>query len=322
MRGVQRNRRTEHWCVLGPFEQHPYNLLRPNGVGTDVEHGRKGENESMTGRRDVRGVESAGDPPDERPREAPMSPASYPHLLDQVPAIIYVADSGEDGRWHYVSPQIETILGYTPQEWCAAPKLWASRLHPDDRARILDHEASIHAGRLEPSAYEYRLLDRGGRAVWIRDDAILVADIDGVRRWHGVLSDVTEKKAFEAELERRADQQSAVARLGEHGLEGATTAELMHEAVSAAKEILGADMAAVFELLAEENVLVARSGVPAPPSGGIRVPGGTESQAGYTIDCGAPVVVSDWETETRFANFRHATEMQTRSGVTVPIVSR
>ena len=37
-------------------------------------------------------------------------------------------------RWRYVSPQIEAILGFTPEEWCDDPELWASRLHPDDRA--------------------------------------------------------------------------------------------------------------------------------------------------------------------------------------------
>ena len=43
--------------------------------------------------------------------------ASYPELLNQVPAIIYIADTGNDGRWHYVSPQIKAILGFSSEEW-------------------------------------------------------------------------------------------------------------------------------------------------------------------------------------------------------------
>ena len=61
----------------------------------------------------------------------------------------------------------------------------------------------------------------------------------GAPRWHGVMSDITERKQAEAELERRAAQQAAVARLGEHALEGASTSDLMAEAVRAAAELVG-----------------------------------------------------------------------------------
>ena len=91
----------------------------------------------MTGRPDLRGVGDASAAMEGHAPAAPISAANYPHLLERVPAIIYIADAGEIGRWHYVSPQIETILGYTPEEWCADPKLWAKRLHPDDRPRVL-----------------------------------------------------------------------------------------------------------------------------------------------------------------------------------------
>ncbi len=61
----------------------------------------------------------------------------YRTLLDQVPSVIYIAEPGENGRWHYVSAQVDSILGFTPQEWCADPRLWARQLHPDDREWVL-----------------------------------------------------------------------------------------------------------------------------------------------------------------------------------------
>ena len=76
---------------------------------------------------------------------------------------------------------------------------------------------------------------------------------DGPKRWHGVMSDITEQKEAEAELERRAAQQAAVARLGEHALEGASTSDLMQEAVSAAAQLLNVEIAAVLELMPEEE---------------------------------------------------------------------
>src|SRR2546426_5690699 len=41
----------------------------------------------------------------------------YRMIVEQVAAISYIAEPGVNGRWYYVSPQIETILGYTPEEW-------------------------------------------------------------------------------------------------------------------------------------------------------------------------------------------------------------
>src|ERR1035437_4843640 len=83
-----------------------------------------------------------------RPGVATITHAApeQPGLLQRVPAILYTADAGESGTWPYVSPQIETILGFTPDEWCADPDLWAARLHPDDRARVIEAERRMLDG--------------------------------------------------------------------------------------------------------------------------------------------------------------------------------
>jgi PAS domain-containing protein len=71
----------------------------------------------------------------------------HPELLQRIPAIVYIADPGPCGRWYYVSPQIETILGFSAEEWRAEPDLWSRRLHPEDRERVLESEADHAAGR-------------------------------------------------------------------------------------------------------------------------------------------------------------------------------
>ncbi|MGH2902057.1 MAG: putative bifunctional diguanylate cyclase/phosphodiesterase [Solirubrobacteraceae bacterium] len=123
-------------------------------------------------------------------------------LLDQLPAILYISEVGVEGRWLYVSAGVQTILGFSPAEWIDDPGLWARQMHPDDRARMFAREGSL----AEPSIPdEYRLHHRDGRAVWVRDEAALVTDAEGRLRWHGVISDVTDRKLAEAELERRAE---------------------------------------------------------------------------------------------------------------------
>ncbi len=269
--------------------------------------------------------DSAGVPGGEHtsPESAGMAGAGYSELLERVPAIVYIADPGEDGRWYYASPQIEQILGYTPEEWCADPDLWAQRLHPDDREWVLTREARLAADRCDGAALEYRMVHRDGRVVWIRDDSVIVRGRNGQFRWHGVFSDVTDRKQVEAELERRAAQQSAVALLGEHALEGASTLDLMQEAVSTAAELLDVEISAVWEILPAENALVLRAGIGWPDSafGSLRYPAGDGSQAGYTLLSGAPVVVEDWDAETRFEQPKFGGR-RTGAGLSVKIEGR
>ena len=248
----------------------------------------------------------------------------YPVLLQRVPVIVYTAEPGEHGAWQYVSPQLETILGFTPEEWCARPELWLSRLHPEDVERVLGAEQAVTQlpDGASFGAVEYRMLHRDGHVVWVGDDALLVRDADGVRRWHGVLSDITERRTTEAELERAAAQHAAVAALGEHALEGATPGELAREAVTTAVELLELEIGAVLELQSElsEFTFMAATGLPdaalARP-----VPIGAQSQAGWALTHGQ-VVVEDWAHETRFQKSRVLTDVGSWSGIAVPIEGR
>jgi diguanylate cyclase (GGDEF)-like protein/PAS domain S-box-containing protein len=251
------------------------------------------------------------------------SPADQHVLLAQIPAILYTASAGPDGRWHYVSPQIEAILGFTPEEWCADPPLWSRRLHPDDAQRVIDEELAAVADGAETGAAEYRLLHRDGRVVWLRDDAQLLAAPDGTRRWHGVLSDITDRKDAEGELERRAAQQAAVARLGEHALEGASITDLCQEALTAGVELLELQLGAVLELRPERDSLTFRAvrGMETP-GGKQPVPADSSTQAGFALEQGAPVIIADWQTETRFARTTLAGAHAARSGMTVVVAGR
>jgi diguanylate cyclase (GGDEF)-like protein/PAS domain S-box-containing protein len=140
------------------------------------------------------------------------SEARYRALVERVPAVTYVADPGPEGAWRYVSPQIEQLLGFSPKDWVADPTLWARRIHPDDRERVVTREMHLAqaATDREPSAYpalaaEYRMLARDGRVVWVRDEAFFVPDEEGVpATLRGILVDITERKSLEEELSRQA----------------------------------------------------------------------------------------------------------------------
>jgi diguanylate cyclase (GGDEF)-like protein/PAS domain S-box-containing protein len=180
-------------------------------------------------------------------------------LVDQLPAILYVAEAGVEGRWHYVSRGVESILGFSPEEWLGNPDSWARQLHPEDRLRVFAREEEL----LEPALpEEYRMLRRDGSTVWVRDEAALVTDLDGRRRWHGVMSDITDRKLAELELERRAEQQAAVARYGKRALAGGDVEELMGDALREAIGITAAEMGAIYEGEGEGGEgLIRRAGI-------------------------------------------------------------
>lgn len=115
-------------------------------------------------------------------------------LVEQLPGITYFAEMGWKGSWFYVSPQIETLLGFTPEEWMAQPTLWYTQVHPEDRERVLAEEQRCIATKTAFHS-DYRLLTKDGRTLWFRDQARIVEDESGAaNRFQGILMDVTERK--------------------------------------------------------------------------------------------------------------------------------
>jgi PAS domain S-box-containing protein len=127
-------------------------------------------------------------------------------LVEQIPAITYTTRLDEDGSYIYISPQVEAMLGFTPQEWLSDPQRLSKQLHRDDCDRVL---AQIRDGRQNRKGIrlEYRLLTRERRTVWIRDESTIVSDETGTPLFiQGVMFDISERKKSEADLERYATQ--------------------------------------------------------------------------------------------------------------------
>jgi PAS domain S-box-containing protein len=159
----------------------------------------------------VRMIGTAQDVTDQRLAERRLAQreAQLRALVEQVPAIVYTAGLGPDAPWDYVSPQIETLLGYTPEEWAGRRELWWEALHPDDRdAALADEEGSARPGGELRS--EYRLRRRDGSWVWVRDEATVIENEHGELRFHGVLLDITERKRAEAEARAKHAQLQAI----------------------------------------------------------------------------------------------------------------
>ena len=126
--------------------------------------------------------------------------AKYRSLVEQIPAVVYLGEYGEEGDWIYISPQIERIIGYTPQEWLDHPGPMNTFTHPDDLRRVREaEERSYRTGT--PFRCEYRMQRRDGQWVWILDEASVVRDEEGRPLFmQGLMYDITERREAEERL--------------------------------------------------------------------------------------------------------------------------
>ncbi|MGH7437570.1 MAG: PP2C family protein-serine/threonine phosphatase [Polyangiaceae bacterium] len=120
--------------------------------------------------------------------------ARFRTLVEQIPAVTFMAVLGEGKNEVYVSPHIESMLGFTQTEWLENPHLWYYRLHPDDR-QLWNDEFSRGCQTGGPFRAECRFLSRAGQIVWVHGEARLVKDDQGRPQFlQGVAFDITENK--------------------------------------------------------------------------------------------------------------------------------
>ena len=130
----------------------------------------------------------------------------YQILVERVPAAVYIdvadRDVSDGGRLAYMSPQIESILGYPPEAFIADPELWPSLIHPADRTVAMAAYAE-HWRTDRPLRIDYRMVAADESVVWVHDEAYTLHE-DGVegggRVSQGLLVDTTEQKRLEAQL--------------------------------------------------------------------------------------------------------------------------
>jgi diguanylate cyclase (GGDEF)-like protein/PAS domain S-box-containing protein len=170
----------------------------------------------------------------------------YRRLTENLPGIVtYIAEyDGDRLRLTYLSPQVERIFGYPRESWVGERPVWLDALHPDDRARVLEHERRRFEHG-DPFDLEYRLLASDGRVVWVWDrDTVTSRDDGAARRHEGMLVDITASKNAEAALLRGQELHRSVIDALTEGVMVIQPGGTIASANPSAGRILGLDPAA------------------------------------------------------------------------------
>lgn len=131
-------------------------------------------------------------------KDMEMDSAVYKTLLESTKAIPWKID-WSTLKFAYIGPQIEKLLGWKPESWVSVED-WASRMHPEDRERVVNYCVSQSQAGVDHEA-DYRAQTSNGDYVWIRDVVHVVRKENGeVDALIGFMFDISERKKNEQEL--------------------------------------------------------------------------------------------------------------------------
>ena len=187
----------------GATERITIRVVRPDGTAIWADVTGRSVRDPATGELEIVSVAREATERLETERALDAYESRFQDMVEWLPAVVYEAETGPEGRFLYVSPQIEETLGYTPEEWLADPNLWRKRIHRDEVDQVLALEEQQMRESIERGARmesEYRMVHRSGRPVWVRDIARVSRGDDDSRFWRGVLIDISAERGAQLAL--------------------------------------------------------------------------------------------------------------------------
>jgi PAS domain S-box-containing protein len=161
----------------------------------------------------------------------------YQSLVEQTPAVVFLDAVDENETGIYISPSVESLTGYLPEEWLSDSNLWDHLVYSEDQSRIDAAYQESHRNNT-PFVEEYRIVRRDGDIVWVKENTNLVRGENGkALYWQGILLDITQDKENEAALQRQLGQLTVLHSIALAGTESNSEDEIIERIVGIASQI-------------------------------------------------------------------------------------
>jgi PAS domain S-box-containing protein len=258
---------------------------------------------------------------------------SSPRPFFPDPELISIAlEAGQVGIWSWDiacnqaswSTNIEDIYGLAKGSLDGTRMVLDNDIHPGDRPAVIAAMQEALQTRT-PRRVQYRLLPRpGADERWIETLATVVVEGGVPIKLLGICYDVTDRANMHRELRVRARQQEAVARLGAQALTELGLQRFFDDCVKTIADTLDVELVKILELVPGDAELLLRAGAGWMPGlvGTALVSTDRNSQAGFTLAAGGPVIVDNLASETRFGGQPLLRQHGVVSGLTIPIAGR
>ncbi|MEG4966304.1 PAS domain S-box protein [Microcoleus sp. B6-A1] len=169
-------------------------------------------------------------------------------LLASNPAVIFTAAPTGDFCTTYISDNVQTIVGYEPQELLADCKFWSSRIHPEDRSEFLVKFSDLCQEK--NCICEYRFLHQDGIYRWLRTELKLLVDSKGVPiEIIGYAADISNSKYAELARGQQFEQERLVEAIARRVRQSLQLEEILNTTVAELQQVLLADRVLVYQLL-------------------------------------------------------------------------
>ncbi|HVG34187.1 MAG TPA: PAS domain S-box protein [Pyrinomonadaceae bacterium] len=122
-------------------------------------------------------------------------------MVASVPGVVWEAwgkPDVADQRIDFVSDYVETLLGYSVEEWLSTPNFWLTIVHPEDRESASRAAAETFRSGVR-GTNRFRWIAKDGRVVWVEAQSVAIKDEAGQAiGMRGVTMDVSERMQKEA----------------------------------------------------------------------------------------------------------------------------
>jgi len=131
------------------------------------------------------------------------------HILATTPAVHYVLRvHGTRFSPVFISPNLGKLFGWHAHEVPGDSRWWLTRLHPDERRRVIDSLRRALAGTRTTFAQQYRFRCADGHYLWVHDCLTIERDRDGqaievIGSWLNVTDRVRAEERLKASLREK-----------------------------------------------------------------------------------------------------------------------